>query len=91
MGNCNITLFAKEHLWDNEIVVVESLVLAVIDTACSRTVCGEKWLSHYVKCTEVSIPMLRFYSHAALKSANTAVGFDPLEGLNDNNTIVLTL
>ena len=39
MENCNITLFAKEHLSDNEIVVVESLALAVIDTACSRTVC----------------------------------------------------
>ena len=42
MENCNITLFAIEHLLDNEIFVVESLGLAVIDTACSRTVCGEK-------------------------------------------------
>ena len=48
MENCNITLFAREHLLDNEIFVVESLGLAVIDTACSRTVCGEKWLNHYV-------------------------------------------
>ena len=52
--NCNITQFAREHLSDNEIFVVESLGLAVIDTACSRTVCGEKWLNHYVKGLNIS-------------------------------------
>ena len=28
--------------------MVESLGSAVIDTACTRTVCGEKWLNHYL-------------------------------------------
>lgn len=30
-------------------IVLESLGSAVIDTACTRTVCGEKWLDHYVR------------------------------------------
>lgn len=41
---CNITLFSKE----SEIFMVEALGSAVIDTACTRTVCGEKWLDSYV-------------------------------------------
>ena len=28
--------------------MVEALGSAVLDTACTRTVCGEKWLDHYV-------------------------------------------
>jgi len=43
---CNITLFSKEP--DTEIFMVEALGTAVIDTACTRTVCGEKWLDNYV-------------------------------------------
>ena len=45
---CNITLWSNESLSDTEIFMVESLGSAVIDTACTRTVCGEKWLNHYV-------------------------------------------
>ena len=44
---CNITLFSKES--DSEIFMVEALGSAVIDTACTRTVCGEKWLNNYVE------------------------------------------
>ena len=44
---CNITLFSKES--DDEIFTVEALGSAVIDTACTRTVCGEKWLDSYVQ------------------------------------------
>ncbi len=45
---CNITLWSKETMSETEIFMVESLGSAVIDTACTRTVCGEKWLSDYV-------------------------------------------
>ena len=38
MHNCNITLFAREHLSDNGICVVESLGLALVDTAHERFV-----------------------------------------------------
>lgn len=33
---------------NTEIFMVESLGSAVRDTACTRTVCGEKWLDRYV-------------------------------------------
>ena len=46
---CNITLFAKASMSDSEIFLAESLGSAIIDTACTRTVCGEKWLENYVK------------------------------------------
>ncbi|XP_029629926.1 uncharacterized protein LOC115207015 [Salmo trutta] len=45
---CNITLFSNESASDTEIFIVESLGSAVIDTACTRTVCGAKWLDSYV-------------------------------------------
>ncbi|XP_034552315.1 uncharacterized protein LOC117821880 isoform X2 [Notolabrus celidotus] len=45
---CNITLLSKDSLSDTEIFMVESLGSAVIDTACTRTVCGEKWLNDYL-------------------------------------------
>ncbi|XP_014051020.1 uncharacterized protein isoform X1 [Salmo salar] len=45
---CNITLFSNESASDTEICIVESLGSAVIDTACTRTVCGAKWLDSYV-------------------------------------------
>lgn len=44
---CNISLLSKDSLSDTEIFMVESLRPAVIDTACTRTVCGEKWLDNY--------------------------------------------
>ncbi|KAI4873784.1 hypothetical protein NFI96_002219, partial [Prochilodus magdalenae] len=45
---CHITLLSKETLSETEIFMVEALGSAVIDTACTRTVCGEKWLDNYV-------------------------------------------
>lgn len=45
--SCNITLFTKESPSTNEILVMESLGAAVIDTACTKTVCGENWLRSY--------------------------------------------
>lgn len=45
---CNITLFTKV-MTDSEIFLTESLGSAIIDTACTRTVCGEKWLDSYMK------------------------------------------
>lgn len=33
---------------DSEIFLTESLGSAIIDTACTRTVCGGKWLESYV-------------------------------------------
>lgn len=46
---CNITLLSWESKTDNEIFVAESLGCAVIDTACTRTVCGQKWLDSYME------------------------------------------
>ena len=45
----NITLFTKEQnkLSDAEIFMIESQCSAVIDTACTRTVCGEKWFNDF--------------------------------------------
>ena len=44
---CN-ALFTKESPDAHEIFVIESLGSAIIDTACTRTVCGEKWLNHFI-------------------------------------------
>ena len=45
----NITLFTKEQnkLSDAEIFMIESQCSVVIDTACTRTVCGEKWFNDF--------------------------------------------
>ncbi len=45
---CNVILLAKESESDAEIFMAEALGSAVIDTACTRTVCGEKWLNNYI-------------------------------------------
>ena len=44
----NITLLTNDRMSDCEIFMTESLGSAIIDTACTRTVCGEKWLECYV-------------------------------------------
>lgn len=43
-----ITLFTNDPMSDCEIFMTESQGSAIIDTACTRTVCGEKWLDNYV-------------------------------------------
>jgi len=45
---CNVTLLTKEVPSDFEIFMTESMGSAVLDTACTKTVCGERWLSQYV-------------------------------------------
>ena len=48
---CNIILFtnsSKSDLSQSEILTMESKNSAIIDTACSRTVCGVKWLERYI-------------------------------------------
>ena len=45
--NCNITLFTKDQPSVNEIFMLESSGSAVIDTACTRTVCGKRWFKKF--------------------------------------------
>jgi hypothetical protein len=45
----HITLFSKEDMTDHEIFVIETSASAVIDTTCTQTVCGKKWLDDYVE------------------------------------------
>ncbi len=45
--NCNITLLTKE-IAHNEILMTESFGCAVIDTACTSSVCGKKWYDQYI-------------------------------------------
>ena len=49
LESCNITLFTQAKLSENEVFVVESQDCAVTDTACTKTVCGDKWLNHYLE------------------------------------------
>lgn len=44
---CNITLYTKESPTDAEIFMTECFGSAIIDTACTRTVCGQEWLDNY--------------------------------------------
>lgn len=46
----NITLFSKneESQTKNEIFMIESYGAAVLDTACTKTVCGKRWLNDYI-------------------------------------------
>ena len=46
---CNFTLLAKELSTQYDVLTIESLGTAVIDTACTRTVCGEKWFNNFVE------------------------------------------
>ena len=45
---CNLTIFTKE-VRENEILLTEALGCAVIDTTCTTTVCGQKWLDRYIE------------------------------------------
>ena len=44
---CNLALFTKEHKPENEILLTESFGCAIIDTACTKTVCGKRWYEEY--------------------------------------------
>lgn len=45
---CNITLYTKESPTEAEIFMTECFGSAIIDTACTRTVCGQEWLDCYI-------------------------------------------
>jgi transposase InsO family protein len=44
-GNYNITLFVKD-VDPSEVLMCEAFSTAVVDTACTRTVCGQQWLDN---------------------------------------------
>lgn len=52
---CNITLFTEELHSEAEILMTEGFGSAIIDTACTQTVCGQEWLNHYI----TSLPVFR--------------------------------
>ena len=45
---CDLTFFTKEHKSENEILLTESFGCAIIDTPCTKTVCGKRWYEEYV-------------------------------------------
>ena len=47
--DCDIVMFAKEIQNHNIVFMTESFGSAILDTACTRTVCGRKWLYDYVE------------------------------------------
>lgn len=57
--DCNVTLLTKEVASTNEIIVLESLGSAVIDTACTQTVCGEKWFNLFCEEVNEAVPKVR--------------------------------
>ncbi len=44
----NITLYTKDSPTEAEIFMTECFGSAIIDTACTRPVCGQEWLDDYV-------------------------------------------
>jgi hypothetical protein len=79
--NCNIALHCQETT--HEIFMTESYGAAVIDTACTRTVCGREWLDNYMEhlndeekssvVTEPSDRTFRFGDGAQVKSTMNVV------------------
>ena len=50
----NITLFsAEDPLTPQKVFVIEAQNAAVIDTACTKTVCGTEWLHNFIDCLEI--------------------------------------
>ena len=47
--DCDIVMFAKEIQNHNLVFMTESFGSAILDTACTRTVCGSKWLFDYIE------------------------------------------
>lgn len=45
---CNITLYTKDSPTEAEIFMTECFGSAIIDTACTRTVCGQEWINSYI-------------------------------------------
>lgn len=53
---CNITLFNTDSDKIESVFTIETQNAAVIDTACSRTVCGEKWLKTFIDSAGCDVP-----------------------------------
>lgn len=45
---CNITVYTKESQTEAEIFMTECFGSPIIDTARTRTVCGQEWLNSYI-------------------------------------------
>ena len=67
IDECNLTLYAQENISENEVFVTESQNAAVIDTACTRTVCGEGWLEDYMCNVSDDTVVSQVYSHKPFK------------------------
>lgn len=65
---CNITLFTHGKRTENENFVHEMQKCAVIDTGCTRTVCGKRWLRDYLKTIKSTINSKR--SHKPFRFGN---------------------
>lgn len=66
--NCNITLFTNSS--ECEVFMTEAFGSAVIDTACTKTVCGERWLNNYVNRLNPS-----FEQHVSKSTSNKKFRF----------------
>ncbi|KAK6187111.1 hypothetical protein SNE40_005204 [Patella caerulea] len=88
---CNITLFVKNPSI-NEILMTECLGCAVLDTACTRTVCGSKWLDKYINSlptylmkkvkTIDSVKLFKFGDGSQLKSLKNVTIPASIVGVN---------
>ena len=45
--DCNITLLVRD-VDPSEVLMCEAFSTAVVDTACTKTVCGQQWLNNYI-------------------------------------------
>ena len=53
--NVKFQYFAKEFASPQAIYLAESLGNAILDTGCSKTVCGELWLTDFAKKSNVEL------------------------------------
>jgi hypothetical protein len=75
LESCNITLLTKnvdvgaaDLVDDNEVFVAEAFGAGILDTACTKTVCGEKWFNNYQK-------LLSEKERQSISVDDTKVGF----------------
>ena len=53
--NVKFQYFAKEFASPQAIYLAETLGNAILDTGCSKTVCGELWLTDFAKKSNVEL------------------------------------
>lgn len=68
--DCKVTLLTNEEPSTNEIFVLESLRSAVIDTACTRTLCGEKWFNLFCEEVDDAVPTVNIRRAFVVEMAN---------------------